>query len=66
LLDCKTEYVGYRWANEKQHQGGLSKAMTKFGMGFSGRKHDALDDAFNTFVFYRRLLKLKIDRGVRQ
>jgi inhibitor of KinA sporulation pathway (predicted exonuclease) len=30
--------------------------MTKLGLAFQGRKHNALDDALNTFTMYRALL----------
>jgi sporulation inhibitor KapD len=57
-IDAKTYYVGYRAIMGKQLAGGLAKAMTKVGLKFEGRKHNALDDAFNTFKMFRRLLKL--------
>lgn len=57
-IDVKTLYQSYRIANYKPVQGGLAKAMTKFGLQFRGQKHNACDDALNTFLFYRHLLKL--------
>ena len=64
-IDCKTLYISIRLANGQKLQGGLAKAMTKFGLNFEGRKHNALDDAYNTFRFYRRLVQLmpKMDKG---
>lgn len=55
-IDVKTLYVTYRAANGRQLSGGLAKAMTKFGLCFDGRKHDAESDALNTFRFYCELL----------
>lgn len=55
-IDCKTLYVAWRCANNKQLAGGLSKAMTKFNLKFEGKKHNAEDDAINTFRLYCRLL----------
>lgn len=57
-IDVKTLYVSYRLANGEQVQGGLSKAMTKFGLAFKGQKHNAKDDSLNTFIFYHTLLQL--------
>ena len=57
-LDTKTLYISWRLANGQQVQGGLAKAMTKLGLNFQGQKHNALDDAFNTFRFYCELIKL--------
>lgn len=57
-IDTKTLYVSYRIANGSPIQGGLAKAMTKFGLAFKGKKHRAVDDSLNTFVFYCHLIKL--------
>lgn len=56
-IDAKTLYVAWRTAQMKEAAGGLAKAMTKFGLAFKGRKHNAADDAANTFVIYHRLLQ---------
>lgn len=56
-IDAKTLYISYRASMGKETQGGLAKAMTKFGMAFKGRKHNAQDDAINTFLIYRRMLQ---------
>lgn len=37
-------------------QGGLSKALTRFGLQFSGIKHRAVDDAKNTLILYFTIL----------
>lgn len=58
FIDAKTLYVSYRVANNKPVAGGLAKAMTKFGLAFDGRKHDAKDDAVNTFRIYHHMLGL--------
>jgi inhibitor of KinA sporulation pathway (predicted exonuclease) len=52
----KTLYVAWRMAQGKDISGGLAKAMTKLGLSFRERKHDALDDSLNTFRMYRALL----------
>lgn len=56
-IDVKTLYVSYRVANGLSHQGGLAKAMTKMGLQFSGKKHNATCDAKNTFKMYLHMLK---------
>lgn len=55
-IDAKTLYVSYRLANKSTPAGGLAKALTKFGLKFDGKKHSAIDDAYNTFVIYREIL----------
>jgi inhibitor of KinA sporulation pathway (predicted exonuclease) len=55
-IDVKTLYVAWRMAHNKEISGGLAKAMTKLGLAFQGRKHNAIDDALNTFRMYRVLL----------
>jgi inhibitor of KinA sporulation pathway (predicted exonuclease) len=55
-IDVKTLYVAWRMAQGKDISGGLARAMTKLGLSFRGRKHDALDDSLNTFRIYRALL----------
>jgi len=60
-LDAKTLFVSYCFANNIKHQSGLAKSLRRFGLNFEGRKHNALDDAYNTFVIYRTLLeKMKL------
>lgn len=56
-LDVKTVFVAWRMAQGHELQGGLARAMTKLGLTFTGRKHNALCDAENTFRIYRALLK---------
>ena len=48
-IDLKTIFQFYRFSTNQQVQGGLAKSLTKVGLKFEGRKHDALDDAVNTF-----------------
>jgi inhibitor of KinA sporulation pathway (predicted exonuclease) len=55
-IDVKTLYVAWRMSHDKEISGGLAKAMTRLGLTFQGRKHNALDDAHNTFRMYRALL----------
>jgi inhibitor of KinA sporulation pathway (predicted exonuclease) len=55
-IDCKTLYVSRCFARGEKHQAGLAKAMTKVGLRFDGRKHNAMDDAINTFFLYCKLI----------
>lgn len=55
-IDVKTLFVAWRMAQGKDIAGGLARAMTKLKLSFEGRKHDAVDDAYNTFRMYRALL----------
>lgn len=56
-IDAKTLFISYRWANEESHQAGLAKALLKLDLQFQGKKHNACDDARNTFIIYRKLLE---------
>lgn len=56
-IDTKTLFVSMRMAKGEQIAGGLAASMRKVGLKFEGRKHDALDDAKNTFKIYCELLK---------
>lgn len=56
-LDAKTLYQSYRVINGKPAAGGLARAMTKFGLAFKGAKHDARDDAVNTFRIFHKLVQ---------
>jgi inhibitor of KinA sporulation pathway (predicted exonuclease) len=56
-LDAKTLFISWCMARDLNHKSGLAKSMTRLGMRFEGKKHDALDDAKNTFRIYRMLLK---------
>jgi inhibitor of KinA sporulation pathway (predicted exonuclease) len=55
-LDAKTLFVAWRMAQGRELQGGLGRSMTKLGLAFEGRQHNAMDDAENTFRIYRALL----------
>jgi inhibitor of KinA sporulation pathway (predicted exonuclease) len=57
-IDAKTLYISMQFANNGKTQAGLAKALINLGYDFDGRKHDALDDAYNTFRAYRRLAAL--------
>jgi len=65
-LDTKTLYISYAFTNGLKPQGGLAKCLTKFmvdgkRLQFRGKKHNALDDAKNTFILYCVLMdKLKV------
>ncbi|NDD84129.1 hypothetical protein EBZ38_07625 [bacterium] len=56
-IDAKTVYQSYCFANDMKPQSGLAKSMTKLGLKFQGAKHNAMDDAYNTFSIYYTLLK---------
>lgn len=55
-FDCKQLYQEICLLNNKRIQNGLGGAMKRFKFYFNGRKHDAMDDAINTFTFYHYLL----------
>lgn len=57
-IDAKTIYQSQCLAIGKPVQGGLSRVMTKYGLRFKGRKHNAIDDAENTFLLYFEMLKM--------
>lgn len=50
--DVKTLYVAWRTSRGDEPRGGLARAMTKFNLAFEGRKHNARDDARNTFRMF--------------
>ncbi|MDB5038862.1 MAG: Exonuclease, RNase and polymerase [Bacteriovoracaceae bacterium] len=56
-IDIKTIYQMYRFANGLKMQSGLSKSLGRFGLQFKGKKHNALDDAVNTFRLASKLLE---------
>jgi inhibitor of KinA sporulation pathway (predicted exonuclease) len=56
-LDIKTLFQWRQMRKGEKPQAGLAKAMTKCGLRFQGRKHDALDDAINTFALAHYLFK---------
>jgi len=56
-IDAKTLFVSWRLINGRQVAGGLAKSMTKLGLKFQGQKHNARDDAENTFRIYLKLLE---------
>jgi inhibitor of KinA sporulation pathway (predicted exonuclease) len=56
--DVKTVYVAWRMGQGKDHiKGGLARALTKFGLAFQGRIHDATDDSVNTFRAWMAMVK---------
>lgn len=58
-VDAKTLVVSQMIAKENAvYSGGLGSAMKRFGMKFQGRKHDAQDDAENTWRIYYQMLYL--------
>lgn len=56
-IDAKTLYVSWRFKTGTTYQAGLGKALVKMGLEFQGKKHTAMDDAYNTFIIYRKLLE---------
>lgn len=56
-IDAKTLFIAWRMSQQKEVQGGLARSMTKLGLAFKGRKHNAGDDAANTFRIYHSLLQ---------
>jgi len=57
-IDAKNLYQSWKLKSGAIHlKGGLARALTKFQIPFEGRKHDAKDDAYNTFRIYCRLLQ---------
>lgn len=58
VIDCKNIYQSWKLKQQNPHlKGGLARALTKFNLTFQGRKHNAKDDAYNTFKMYSRLLQ---------
>ena len=57
-IDAKTLFISWRIANGQPNQSGLSRSMVKLGLAFEGRKHNAKDDAKNTWIIYCKLLQL--------
>lgn len=56
-IDVKTLFVSRCFAKNQHSQSGLAKSLLRLGLTFSGKKHNAVDDARNTFIIYRELLK---------
>lgn len=63
-IDTKTLFVSWRFANGQPIQGGLARSMVKVGLKFEGQKHDAMDDAINTFRMYIAMLNLLKGKSV--
>jgi len=57
IFDAKTLMQTKKLINGESLQGGLAKSLTKLGLKFEGKKHNAMDDAYNTFIIYRELAK---------
>lgn len=56
IIDVKTIFQFIQIARGAKTQAGLAKAMIKSGLSFQGRKHNAKDDAVNTFRLAHQLL----------
>ena len=54
-IDVKTLALEILRAQGQKPAGGLSKTMLKFQLAFKGRKHQADDDALNTFRLYAKI-----------
>lgn len=57
-FDCKQRYQEQCIIEDVSMQSGLKSSMKKAKLRFEGPSHNALQDAYNTFVFYRHLIKL--------
>jgi len=57
-IDVKTVFISYMWSKGESPRSGLAKSLTRLDMQFKGKKHNAKDDALNTFLIYRKLLQL--------
>jgi inhibitor of KinA sporulation pathway (predicted exonuclease) len=57
VLDTKTLFQSWCISQRLKVQSGLAKSMSRVGLQFQGRKHDAGDDAYNTFRMYCWMLK---------
>ncbi|MBN8555436.1 MAG: exonuclease domain-containing protein [Deltaproteobacteria bacterium] len=62
-IDIKTIYQMYRFANGLKMQSGLSKSLGRLGLQFKGKKHNALDDATNTFFLASKLIERLKNQG---
>ena len=56
-IDVKTLFISYMFSKGESPKSGLAKSLVRLGMNFDGKKHNAKDDAKNTFLIYRELLK---------
>jgi inhibitor of KinA sporulation pathway (predicted exonuclease) len=57
-IDAKTIHVTKMISDGKVLSGGLGTAMRAYNLKFQGRKHDALDDAENTWHIYYHMIYL--------
>lgn len=57
-MNVKTVVQAILTARGEPTQGGLARSMSKFGMRFNGKKHRAIDDSYNTMLFYFKLLDM--------
>lgn len=57
-MDVKTLVQAIAMANNGQVQGGLAKSMSRYGLRFQGRKHNAEDDSKNTMLMYFKILDI--------
>lgn len=65
IYDIKKQYQFTRQAHGRGTQSGLALSLTKVGLAFVGKKHRAMDDAYNTLRMAQFLTKatseVKID-----
>lgn len=54
-FDVKTLFQTYQLFNNESVAAGLASAMQTVGLEFNGRQHDALADAYNTFLMFREM-----------
>ena len=62
-IDVKTLFIAHRLARGEKFVGGLARSMTRVGLAFEGRKHNAGSDSHQTFVMFCRLLGLMRQAG---
>lgn len=66
-FDVKTLFQTYQLFNNDSVAAGLGSAMKTMGLEFEGREHDALADAYNTFLMFREMgNRLVISDKIRQ
>jgi len=63
-FDVKKLHQSIQISRGEKTRSGLSKSMTKYGLNFCGRKHDALDDAINTAILYQYFIDRMRKLGV--
>jgi inhibitor of KinA sporulation pathway (predicted exonuclease) len=63
FIDVKTLNIVRSITLERSLRGGLGTACKTHGFKFEGAEHDALDDAYNTWIIFHKIMK-EIKKGV--